>query len=159
MKTLITGACGFVGQHLLKLLIDNKCSQADGGPAAGRHDGQEHFLGIDLRQTGEESINIFPGSTRILLDTLKSTAIQDKVSFKFEYLQADLTDKKRVDEVISFFKPDRIYHLAAQASVKYSWANPVETFQTNVFGGIYLLEAMKKYCPDCKMLIVCTAEV
>ncbi len=73
-------------------------------------------------------------------------------------MQADLTDRKRVDEVISFFKPDRIYHLAAQASVKYSWTNPVETFQTNVFGGIYLMEALKKYCPDCKMLIVCTAE-
>lgn len=158
MKTLITGVCGFVGQHLLKLLIDNKCSQANDGSGIGRQDRQEHLLGIDLKQTGVENINIFPGSNRILLDTLKSASLQDKVSFKFEYLQADLTDKKRIDEVISFFKPDRIYHLAGQSSVKYSWANPVETFQTNVFGGIYLLEAMKKYCPDCKMLIVCTAE-
>jgi len=51
-----------------------------------------------------------------------------------------------------------IYHLAAQASVKNSWGNPVETFQTNVFRGIYLMEAMKKYCPECKMLMACTAE-
>jgi GDP-4-dehydro-6-deoxy-D-mannose reductase len=161
LKTLITGACGFVGQHLLKFLIDNKCSQGIDGSAAGLQegqDGQEHLFGIDIRQSGAEDINIFPGSNQLLLDTLKSAVLQDKVNFKFEYIQADLTDRKRVDEVINFFKPDRIYHLAAQASVKYSWANPVETFQTNVFGGIYLMEALKKYCPDCKMLIACTAE-
>jgi GDP-4-dehydro-6-deoxy-D-mannose reductase len=158
LRTLITGACGFVGQHLLKLLIDNKCGRANDGSAAGRQDGQEHLLGLDLRQNEAGNISIFPGSTRVLTDTLKSAAAQDKAGFKFEYLQADLTDRERVNEVISFFKPDRIYHLAGQASVKYSWANPVETFQTNVFGGIYLLEALKKYCPNCKMLIVCTAE-
>jgi GDP-4-dehydro-6-deoxy-D-mannose reductase len=158
LKTLITGVCGFVGQHLLKFLVDNECSLANEGPAAGRQGGQEHLLGIDIRQSGEGNINIFPGSTRVLTDTLKSAVLQDKISFKFEYMQADLTDRKKVDEVISFFKPDRIFHLAAQASVKYSWENPVETFQTNVFSGIYLLEALKRYCPDCKMLIVCTAE-
>jgi GDP-4-dehydro-6-deoxy-D-mannose reductase len=158
LKTLITGACGFVGQHLLKFLADSKCDPANEDPDAGRQGGQEHILGIDIRQGPAENTNIFPGSTRVLSDTLKSATLQDKVSFKFEYMKADLTDRKKVDEVISFFKPDRIYHLAAQASVKYSWENPVETFQTNVFSGIYLLEALKKFCPDCKMLIVCTAE-
>ena len=188
MKTLVTGVCGFVGQHLLKLLIDDKCGRIIDGSSVGlwnsqdaqdsqdAHDGQvtrgsqdardtqnspdkqEHLLGIDIRQSSDKDTDIFPGSNQPLLDALKSASLQGKVSFKFEYVQADLTDRKRVDEIIRFYKPDRIYHLAAQASVKYSWANPVETFQTNVFGGIYLLEALKRYCPECKMLIVCTAE-
>jgi len=158
LKTLITGVCGFAGQHLLKFLVDDKCSCGIDSSCGSRLDGKQHLLGLDIRQSGGKDINIFPGSNQFLLETLKSAVLQDKVSFKFEYLQADLTDRKRVDELISFFKPDRIYHLAAQASVKYSWTNPVETFQTNVFGGIYLMEALKKYCPDCKMLIVCTAE-
>lgn len=191
MKTLITGVCGFVGQHLLKLLIDDKCNRAIDGSAAGLQDAryepdrqdnrdrqdvrdapvarnsqaaqgsqaaQEHFLGIDIRQNGPKDTGIFPGSNQTLQDALKSASQQDKVSFKFEYIQADLTDRKKVEEVINFYKPDRIYHLAAQASVKYSWENPVETFQTNVFSGVYLLEALKRYCPDCKMLIACTAE-
>ena len=167
MKTLITGVCGFAGQHLLKFLIDDKRSRGSDDSDAGRRAAQdspdsqgakEHLLGIDIRQSGAKDTGIFPGSNRFLLDTLKSASRQDKVRFKFEYLQADLTERKRVEEVIGFFKPDRIYHLAGQASVKYSWENPVETFQTNVFGGIYLLEALKKYCPDCKILIVCTAE-
>jgi GDP-4-dehydro-6-deoxy-D-mannose reductase len=161
LKTLITGVCGFVGQHLLKYLIDDRCSLGIDSSAAGRQDRhqiQEHLLGIDIKQSSADDINTFPGSSQLLLDALESASLQNKINFKFEYLQVDLTDSKKVDEIISFFKPDRIYHLAAQASVKHSWANPIETFQTNVFSGIYLLEALKKYCPDCKMLIACTAE-
>lgn len=159
MKTLITGVCGFVGQHLLKFLTDNKCRPESSVCAAGRQDRPEHIVGIDLKEKWDRRIDIFAGSGPFFTDTVKSPSVpQNENSFKFEYIQADLTDKNRVDEVISFFKPDRIYHLAAQASVKYSWANPVETFQTNVFGGIYLLEALKIHCPDCKMLIACTAE-
>jgi GDP-4-dehydro-6-deoxy-D-mannose reductase len=161
---------------LLKFLIDTKRKQAGCCPGDGSQGGsdgnssqsgkfagdrqseQEHIIGIDIRQRGSEDLNVFPGSNPVLLDTLSSASSQDKVNFKFEYFQADLTDRKKVDEVVSLYKPDRIYHLAAQASVKYSWENPIETFQTNVFCGIYLLEALKKYCPDCKMLVVCTAE-
>lgn len=159
MKTLITGVCGFVGQHLLKFLIDNKCLPGSAASAAGQQGLQEHIVGIDLKQKGDENINIFPDFNPLFPKNLKESSLpQNKDSFKFEYIQADLTDKNRVNEVISFFKPDRIYHLAAQASVKHSWANPVETFQTNVFGGINLLEALKRFCPGAKLLIACTAE-
>lgn len=70
----------------------------------------------------------------------------------------DLKDKKRVENVVKKFGPERIYHLAAQSSVSYSWHNPIETFKVNVFGGINLLEAVREYANGCRVLVVCTAE-
>lgn len=72
--------------------------------------------------------------------------------------EVDLTDREKVFNIIGEFKPDQLYHLAAQSSVSYSWENPVETFRVNVFGGINILEAVKAFCPECRILVVCTAE-
>ena len=80
-------------------------------------------------------------------------------SFKdIEVWEADLTDKDSVFDIIKKFKPQQIYHLAAQSSVSYSWENPVETFRINVFGGINVLEGLRLFCPGCRILVVCTAE-
>ena len=82
----------------------------------------------------------------------------DNCSGKIELLEADLTDRQRILSIIKKFKPQQIYHLAAQSSVSYSWENPVETFRINVFGGINILEGLKIFCPHCRILMVCTAE-
>lgn len=79
-------------------------------------------------------------------------------SGQIEVLGVDIKDREDIENVIEKFKPQQIYHLAAQSSVSYSWENPIETFNINVFGGINILESLKKYCPTCKTLIVCTAE-
>jgi len=42
-------------------------------------------------------------------------------------------------------KIDLVFHLAAQPLVRYSYKNPVETFQTNVMGVVNILEVCKKY--------------
>ena len=70
----------------------------------------------------------------------------------------DLTKSGKVEEFISRQRPEQVYHLAAQASVSSSWENPIETFKNNVFGGINLLESIKKHNEKCRFLSVCTAE-
>ena len=72
--------------------------------------------------------------------------------------EADLTDRQKIFNIVRKFKPDQVYHLAAQSSVSYSWENPVETFRINVFGGINILEGLKTFCPGCRVLVACTAE-
>lgn len=72
--------------------------------------------------------------------------------------RADLTDRKAAGEIIRKFKPDQIYHLAAQSSVSRSWKDPVDTFRSNVFGGINLLESLRETSPGTDMLVICTAE-
>ncbi len=75
-----------------------------------------------------------------------------------ELAEVDLTDRQKILNIIEKFKPDHVYHLAAQSSVSYSWEKPIETFRINVFGGINILEGLKTFCPGCKILVACTAE-
>jgi len=75
-----------------------------------------------------------------------------------EFAEADLTNREKIFSIIKKFKPDQVYHLAAQSSVSYSWEDPVDTFRINVFGGINILEGLKIFCPECRILMACTAE-
>ncbi len=79
-------------------------------------------------------------------------------SSNIDILEADLTDRKSISGIIKEFKPEQVYHLAAQSSVSYSWENPIETFRINVFGGINILESLRLFSPGCRILVVCTAE-
>ncbi|MCL0037606.1 CDP-glucose 4,6-dehydratase [Thermodesulfovibrionales bacterium] len=56
----------------------------------------------------------------------------------------DIRDRDKLNTILKRYKPDIIFHLAAQPLVRYSYTNPVETFETNVMGTINLYEACKK---------------
>src|SRR5688500_18636537 len=56
---------------------------------------------------------------------------------------ADINDAGKLKEAVARFKPDMIFHLAAQPLVRRSYVEPVETFATNVIGTINLLEAVR----------------
>jgi GDP-4-dehydro-6-deoxy-D-mannose reductase len=97
--------------------------------------------------------------SKILALDLSLKNLNSNASFRdIDLLEADLTDRHSVFGIIEKFKPQQIYHLAAQSSVSYSWGNPEETFRVNVFGGINVLEGLRLFCPKCRILVVCTAE-
>ncbi len=58
---------------------------------------------------------------------------------------ADIKDDKKLDEVFSKYNPDIVFHLAAQALVRVSYENPLETYETNVIGTLKILEVCRKY--------------
>ena len=128
MKILITGIAGFVGNHLIEYLAGVKESDA------------LDIAGVDIDLGNFQYKN------------------SDTSKLKIKTKEIDLRDQKAVELLINDFKPDIIYHLAAQSSVSYSWEKPIETFEINVSGGINILESVKKYCPDCRVLVTCTAE-
>lgn len=74
------------------------------------------------------------------------------------YLNLDIKNKEEVEKVISDVKPDIIFHLAAQSSVKMSWENPVETINININGTINLLESVKNNNPKCVILLIGSSE-
>ena len=41
------------------------------------------------------------------------------------------------------FKPEFVFHLAAQALVKKSYDDPVNTFDTNIMGSVNLLDSVE----------------
>lgn len=71
--------------------------------------------------------------------------------------KGDIRQKKNVFEQIKFIKPEIIFHLAAQSSPKVSWKKPAETFDVNVRGTIYLLEAIRKFSPQSRVFIACSS--
>ncbi len=58
----------------------------------------------------------------------------------------DIRNADLVYRLMDEFKPEVIFHLAAQSLVRYSYENPVETYSTNVMGLINLLEAVRQVC-------------
>jgi len=58
-------------------------------------------------------------------------------------ITGDIRDRERLREVFKVHKPDMVFHLAAQSLVRYSYQNPVETFETNVMGTVNVLEACR----------------
>lgn len=59
-------------------------------------------------------------------------------------IRGDIRDPAALDEAMAAHKPDIVFHLAAQALVRRSYAVPVETFDTNVIGTLKVLEAARK---------------
>lgn len=55
----------------------------------------------------------------------------------------DIAKRNKIRQIISAFKPDYIFHLAAEAIVDNSYQNPYKTFQTNVMGTVSILEAAR----------------
>jgi CDP-glucose 4,6-dehydratase len=55
----------------------------------------------------------------------------------------DIRDLAHLRKVFAEHKPEIVIHMAAQALVRYSYIEPVETYSTNVMGTVNLLEAVR----------------
>jgi GDP-4-dehydro-6-deoxy-D-mannose reductase len=59
------------------------------------------------------------------------------------FVQCDLRDGQRITQLLAKYQPSHIFHLGAQSLPTVSWADPVETFESNVMGSLYLFEAVR----------------
>lgn len=66
----------------------------------------------------------------------------------------DVCDAAAVRVLLTECQPDHIYHLAGQAFVGSSWADPWDTLETNMRAQVNLLEAMRAVCPAARMLVI-----
>lgn len=118
MKTiLVTGAAGFIGFHLSKLLSK-----------------QNVVVGID-------SMNSYY-STNLKKDRLD--ILEGKYSKKFFFKKLDLCDKDSLKNLFDTNSFDYVINLAAQAGVRYSLENPDAYIQSNIIGFYNLLDLIKE---------------
>jgi CDP-glucose 4,6-dehydratase len=75
-----------------------------------------------------------------------------------EYFQ-DIRDQEGISRIIEEERPSCLIHLAAQPLVIESFANPIETFETNVLGTANILEAFRTHSPRSVLGIVTTDKV
>jgi len=71
----------------------------------------------------------------------------------------DVTDALSIDQIMQLIKPDEIYHLGAQSHVRVSFDVPGYTCQTDAFGTLNMLEAMRKHSPKAKLYNAATSEL
>lgn len=69
----------------------------------------------------------------------------------------DIRDLALLKDAVSEAKPDVVIHMAAQALVRHSYSEPVETYATNVMGTVHLLEAVRQV-PSIQAAIVVTSD-
>ncbi len=76
---------------------------------------------------------------------------------KIDHIEADVRDLNYLNESLHSFQPEIVFHLAAQPLVKKSYEDPVDTFSTNIMGGVNLLETVKN-CPSVRSLVYITSD-
>lgn len=62
---------------------------------------------------------------------------------QLHFVQCDLSNGQRVEQLIREFEPTHVFHLGAQSLPTASWADPVATFQSNIMGSLHLFEAVR----------------
>ena len=77
--------------------------------------------------------------------TYPSNFSANQLKKKINHHILDIRDKQKLEKIIKRYKPDYIFHLAAQSLVKRSYRKPMYTFETNSFGTLNLLEILKNY--------------
>lgn len=115
MKILVTGAAGFIGFHVSKLLL------ARGDEVTGL-DNLNDFYDVNLKKARLAILENTPG---------------------FEFAKIDLADRAAMEGLFGRTKFERVVHLAAQAGVRYSLENPHAYVDSNVVGTLHVLEGCR----------------
>jgi len=69
----------------------------------------------------------------------------------------DVNDAEHLNDCLTKYNPEIIFHLAAQSIVKTSYDIPIETFQTNVMGTANVLESIRKV-PSIRVCVIMTSD-
>ena len=113
MKILVTGCAGFIGFHLSKALCENP---------------KNTIIGLD-------NLNNYY-SPKIKKDRLK---ILNKKS-NFFFYKIDIIKFNKIKNIFNLHKFDAVFHLSAQAGVRYSITNPEKYMDSNIIGFFNILE-------------------
>lgn len=81
------------------------------------------------------------------------------ITDKIEFVSGDLTDESSLINVIKIVRPDEVYNLGAQSFVGASWDQAKVTTEINSLGVLFLLNAIKNFCPNAKFYQASTSEM
>ncbi len=72
-------------------------------------------------------------------------------------IEADVRDLGALERAVVSHRPEVVIHMAAQSLVRRSYADPVETYETNVLGTVNVLEAVRR-AGDARVVINVTTD-
>lgn len=97
------------------------------------------WLSIWLHELGAEVVGVsqdpFTNRDNYVLSGIGNKMMAD--------LRSDICDGRKMKEIFQKYQPEIVFHLAAQPLVRYSYEQPVETYEANVMGTIHVMEAIR----------------
>jgi len=88
------------------------------------------------------------------IPTVPSMFNELKFKDKIKYIQKDIRILSDLVDAFSSYKPDFIFHLAAQPIVSLSYKDPIETISSNVVGTANVLEALRVLNLKCSVVMI-----
>jgi UDP-glucuronate 4-epimerase len=120
MRILLTGAAGFIGYHVAARLLDRG----------------DEVVGVDV-------VNDYYD---VRLKEARLARLAGRPGFSFHRL--DLADRAGTADLFRATRPARVIHLAAQAGVRYSLANPMAYVDSNLVGFVNVLEGCRHHAVE-----------
>ena len=97
------------------------------------------WLSLWLQQSGAElcGLSLAPSTTVNLFE-------KAAVASGMQSVIGDIRNAELVRRVVGEFKPEIVFHMAAQPLVRQSYVDPIETYASNVMGTVHVLEAIRQ---------------
>lgn len=110
------------------------------------------WLSLWLQELGAEIMgySLLPSTTPNLFEVAS-------IGSGMKTIIGDIRDVNSLREAVKSFKPEIIFHLAAQSLVMKSYADPIDTYSTNFMGTINLFEAARG-CDSVRAIINVTSD-
>ncbi|WP_201767555.1 NAD-dependent epimerase/dehydratase family protein [Sediminibacterium sp. C3] len=142
-KIIITGIGGFIGYHLAKFLLTNTNFEIVGV------DSLNDYYDVNLKYARLKDLGII--SEKYYFDKEYSSKI-----YKLSFWRCDITNNlsKILDSNVYC-----IYHLAAQAGVRYSLINPAAYISSNINGFFNVIDSIRLYSPQAILVYASSSSV
>lgn len=138
-RFLCTGGCGFIGSHLVDLILDK---------------GHKVVI-LDALSWGSNIKNLRPHA---IVGGISGQVVPKLPKDELVLMVGDVADAKLVKDLVNEVDFDGIFHLAAQTHVDRSYGDVLPFVNSNMIGAYSVLEAIREF-PGMRLVFMSTDEV
>jgi UDP-glucose 4-epimerase len=143
-QVLVTGGAGFIGSHVVRRLVGEG----------------SNVTVVDSLQSGKwENVQEAIADLENTAITICSEKTDRRSVLQVQCIEADVRNGQAMRNIVRDIRPDVVMHLAANASVPGSVADPAYDYASNASGTFNLLEAVRMECPKARVVVASSAAV